>query len=430
MNPKIQVSLNPNLREMGASPTLALNERCKQMKKDGIEVFNLGIGESPFPVPGFIVDSLRQHAAERTYLPVKGLPELRSAVADYHRRQDGVDIKADNVLVGPGSKLLMYLLQLSFAGETLVPTPCWVSYVPQARLVGAPLRLIETGYGEKWHLDGAKLAEACESGPKLPKLLILNYPGNPDGGTYSSEELESLAAVARKHGIIVLSDEIYAQMHHHGGHVSIAKYYPEGTIISSGLSKWAAAGGWRLGTFAFPESLGWLCGAMADAGSQTYSSVTSPVQWAGVTAFKGGPKLEAYLAHVRRIFGMLSVRSADMLREAGARLHAPEGGFYLFPDFSPMAGKMEKRGIRTNKDLCEAILNETHVAVVPGSAFSRPDSELTFRVSYVNFDGAKAMAASGKVPLGKPLPDNFLEANCGKTLEATRRICGFMNQGA
>jgi aspartate aminotransferase len=424
------VSLNPNLSKMGSSPTLALNERCRQMKKDGIEVFNLGIGESPFPVPGFIVDSLRQYAGERTYLPVKGLPELRSAVAEYHKRIDGINIRPDNVLVGPGTKLLMYLLQLSFSGETLVPTPCWVSYVPQARLVGAPLRLIETSYEEKWHVDAAMLAEACESEPKLPKLLILNYPGNPDGGTYSPEELESLAGVARKHGIIVLSDEIYAQMHHTGSHVSIAKFYPEGTIISSGLSKWAAAGGWRLGTFAFPENLKWLCDAMADAGSQTYSSVASPIQWAGVTGFGGGPELEGYLGQVRRIFRQLSVSCADMLRESGARIHEPEGGFYLFPDYGPLAGNMEKRGIRTNKELCEAILSQTHVAAVPGSAFCRPDSEFTFRVSYVNFDGAKAMAASQAIPPDQPLPDEFLEKYCGKTLEATRRVCTFMNKGA
>jgi aspartate aminotransferase len=426
------VSLNQNIKSLGASPTLALNERCKEMKKNGQEVLNLGIGESPFPVPNFIVDSLKQYAPEKTYLPVKGLPELRRAVADYHKLKDGVDVKPDNVLIGPGSKMLMYLLQLSFDGETIVPTPCWVSYVPQTQIMGKSAHLINTSFENKWHMNASQLAELCEAGKDKfhPRLLILNYPGNPDGGTYSAEELKSIAAVARKHEIIVLSDEIYAELHHKGEHVSIAKYYPEGTIISSGISKWAAAGGWRLGTFTFPDELGWLREAITDVASQTYSSVTSPIQWAGVTAYKGGDELDNYLLHVRRIFRELSNNCADMLRQSGARVHPPEGGFYLFPDFSPLAANMEKRGIRTGKEMCEAILNETHVATIPGSAFSRPDEEFTFRMSYVNFDGDKALAASEAVPLDKKLPDGFLEAHCSKTLEATQRICDFMNRGA
>jgi aspartate aminotransferase len=372
------------------------------------------------------------HATERSYLPVKGLPELRKAVADYHWHKDQVKVNPDNVIIGPGSKMLMYLLQLSFYGEIVVPTPCWVTYVPQAQLIGRQVQLINTTFEDKWHMSAAKLAELCESEHDTfrPRIVVLCYPGNPDGGSYSAEELKDIATVARKYEVILLSDEIYAQIHHKGEHVSVAKYYPEGTIISSGLSKWCAAGGWRLGTFSFPDNLDWLRDAIADAASQTYTSVSSPIQWAAVTAFKGGIELERYLWQVRRIFRDVSGRCADMLRDSGARVHPPEGGFYLFPDFSPLADSMEKRGINTNKELCEAILNETHVACVPGSAFSRPDEELTFRISYVNFDGSKALAASEAIPLHEQLPEKFLEMYCGKTLDATRKICDFVNKGA
>lgn len=432
MNNNKHVSLNLNLRGLGASPTLALNDRCKQMKKEGIEVFNLGIGESPFPVPNFAVQSLKMHATERSYLPVKGLPELRKAVADYHWQKDQVRVNPDNVVIGPGSKMLMYLLLLSYYGEIVVPTPCWVSYVPQAQLIGRQVQLIHTNFEDKWHMSAAKLAELCEGEHDTyrPRIVVMCYPGNPDGGTYSADELKEIAAVARKYEVILLSDEIYAQIHHKGEHVSVAKYYPEGTIISSGLSKWCAAGGWRLGTFSFPENLDWLREAITDAASQTYTSVSSPIQWAAVTAFKGGIELERYLWQVRRIFRELSGRCAEMFRESGARVHPPEGGFYLFPDYSPLADNLEKRGIASSKKLCEAILNEKHVAAVPGSAFSRPCEELTLRMSYVNFDGANALAASETIPLHDPLPDEFLEKYCGKTLEATRRICEFMNKGA
>ncbi|MCK5309546.1 MAG: aminotransferase class I/II-fold pyridoxal phosphate-dependent enzyme [Thermoplasmata archaeon] len=428
MNLQKHVSLNLNLRGLGESPTLAMSERCRVLRTEGKEVLNNSIGQSPFPVPNSVVKALKMYAREKTYLPVKGLPELRNAVADYHRQKDGIDASADNVLIGPGSKILMYLLQMSFYGEIVVPTPCWVSYVPQAQLLGRQVKLINTTYEDRWHLSADSLTELCESEHDTyrPRIVILNYPGNPDGGTYTVEELKNIAKVARKYEVILLSDEIYGELHHRGEHVSIANYYSEGTIISSGISKWCAAGGWRLGTFTFPDNLDWLLAAMSDAASQTYTSVSSPIQWAGVTAFKGSVDIERYLWHARRIFSKLSNQCAEMLREAGARVHDPEGAFYLFPDFTPIADKLEKRGINGSVELCDRILCENHVATIPGAAFSRPENEFTLRMSYCNFDGSKALAASEAIPLHEDLPEGFLDHYCAKTLESTKRICDFV----
>lgn len=432
MNIQKHVSLNLSLRGLGESPTLAMSERCRVLREGGNEVFNMSIGQSPFPVPSSVVKALKMYAREKTYLPVRGLPELRAAVADYHRRKDDVELKSDNILIGPGSKMLMYLLQLSFYGEIIVPTPCWVSYVPQAQLIGRQVQLINTTFEENWHLTAGQLEELCqgEHDTYRPRIVVLNYPGNPDGGTYTAEELKGLADVAREYEVILLSDEIYGELHHKGEHISIARFYPEGTIISSGMSKWSACGGWRLGTFAFPDKLDWLMSAMSDAASQTYTSVSSPIQWAGVTAFKGGVEIERYLWHARRIFSTLSNKCAEMLREAGARVNDPQGAFYLFPDFTPIAHNLEKRGITGSVELCDTLLNEKHVAAIPGAAFQRPDSEYTLRMAYCNFDGNKAMAASERIPLHENLPDNFLEKYCGKTMESTRRICDFVNTGA
>jgi len=431
MNLQKHVSLNLNLRGLGESPTLAMSERCRVLQEGGNEVFNMSIGQSPFPVPNSIVKALKMYAREKTYLPVRGLPELRTAVAEYHKHKDGVDLKAENIVIGPGSKILMYLLQLSFYGEIIVPTPCWVSYVPQAQLIGRQVQLINTTFEDKWHLTASKLEELCqgEHDTYRPRVVVLNYPGNPDGGSYTVDELKNIADVAREFEVILLSDEIYGELHHKGEHISVAKFYPEGTIISSGMSKWAACGGWRLGTFAFPDNLDWLMNAMSDAASQTYTSVSSPTQWAAVTAFKGSVDIERYLWHARRIFSSLGNKCADILREAGARLYDPEGAFYLFPDFSPMAENLEKRGIRGSVELCDAMLHEKHVATIPGAAFQRPDNELTLRMAYCNFDGSKAMAASERIPLHENLPDAFLEKYCGKTLESARHIRDFVNSG-
>ncbi len=416
------VGLNLNVRGLRQSATLAVNARSNALYKEGRRIYKMGLGQSPFPVPTEVVDALTLHASEKDYLPVTGLPALREAVAEFHRKKDRIDAQAEDVLIGPGSKELLFLLQLTFYGELLVPSPSWVSYVPQARILGRPIRLIPTCYADSWRVTPRQLSAICQEDADRPRLLVLNYPGNPEGGSYNADELQELAAVARRFGVILLSDEIYGQLHHRGEHVSVARFYPEGTIVSSGLSKWCGAGGWRLGTFTFPPDLAWLMEAMAAVASETYTSVSTPIQFAAVRAFKDGLAIERYLWHVRRILAGLGRRCAESLDRVGARVRPPVGAFYLFPDFSPFGERLAERGIQDSNTLCERLLEETGVAVLPGVAFQRPAEELTARLAYVNFDGAKALSASETIPLDQPLSDDFFNRWCGDVLEATRRV--------
>lgn len=415
------LSLNLNICGLQQSATLAINERSTALRAAGQHIYNMGLGQSPFPVPTEVVDALMLHASEKDYLPVRGLPALREAVAEFHRQKDRLDAQAEYVLIGPGSKELMFLLQLSFDGELLVPSPAWVSYVPQARIIGRQVRLVPTRFADNWRVTPRQLSALCQHDAALPRLLVLNYPGNPEGGSYSADELQELAAVARRFGVILLSDEIYGQLHHQGRHVSVARFYPEGTIVSSGLSKWCGAGGWRLGTFTFPPELSRLMEAMVAVASETYTSVSAPIQFAAVRAFKDGLAIERYLWHVRRILAGLGQRCAAILARAGVRIHQPVGAFYLFPDFSPLAKCLARRDIRDSSTLCERLLRDTGVAALPGVSFQRPAQELTARLAYVDFDGAKALSASETIPLDRPLPDDFFGRWCGDVLEATRR---------
>ena len=230
-------------------------------------------------------------------------------------------------------------------------------------------------------------------GPERPRLLILNYPSNPTGRTFNADELARLAEVAQRNGVLLLSDEIYGELHHRGEHVSIARFYPEGTIVSSGLSKWCGAGGWRLGTFLIPPRMRWLLDAMAAAASETYTSTSAPIQYAAVRAFEGGPEIDRYLLDSRRILSALGNWIAAQLSGAGVHCPAPHGGFYLFPDFSPLAERLAARGIRDSPTLCRRLLDDIGVAILPGSEFGRPTSELTARLAYVNFDGSAALRA-------------------------------------
>ena len=418
------VSLNMNVRGMGLSATLAIKERCRALRAAGTHVYDFGLGQSPFPVPTPVVEALRVAAAEKDYLPVRGLPQLCEAVAEFHRKKDQLDAHPDRVLVGPGSKELMFLVQLCYYGEVLLRTPCWVSYLPQARILGKRISLIPTTFETGWKVTPQLLETSLElvNDRTRPRLLVLNYPSNPTGHSYSPDELKELAELARKYELIVLSDEIYGPLHHRGEHISIARYYPERTIVSSGISKWCGAGGWRLGTFTFPRELDWLQNAMAAVASETYTSVSAPIQHAAVQAFHCGMEIERYLCHARRILAALAAPCVHTLRGAGIRLIEPAGGFYLFLDFTPIAQRLHARGIHGGAALCHRLLQETGVAILPGVAFGRSRSELTARLSYVDFDGAQALAAGETVPLDQPLPAEVIARCCGQVLAGVSRI--------
>ncbi|UCF35037.1 MAG: aminotransferase class I/II-fold pyridoxal phosphate-dependent enzyme [Phycisphaerales bacterium] len=429
MNTTKPVSLNLNIRGLGQSATLGIKDKCRRLIAEGRTVYDFGLGQSPFPVPARVVEALRLAATEKDYLPVKGLPALREAIADFHRQKDQIDAHPDRVIVGPGSKELMFLLQIVFYGEILIPTPCWVSYLPQAQIIGRRVGLLPTTFEDGWKMTPEHLERSVEGvgDDYRPRLLVLNYPSNPTGLSYTADELRELAEVARRFQMVVLSDEIYGQLHHEGQHVSLGQFYPEGTIISSGLSKWCGAGGWRLGTFVFPPDLDWLVDAMAAVASETYTSVSAPIQHAAVHAFRGGIAIERYLWHARRILRELGGRCAETLTQAGLRVLPPVGAFYLFLDFAPLAERLAERGIRNGAQLCDRLLSEAGVALLPGGAFAQSPGELTARLAYVNFDGARALAASENIPLDQELPSDFLERWCESTIHGAQRIAEWID---
>ncbi len=391
-------AINKNITFLKPSATLVINERSNALVKSGKKVYKLGFGQSPFPVPKIVVNALKKNAHQKDYLPVKGLMALREAVAKYSHQKFGVDCTAEDVLIGPGSKELLFLTQLIYQGELLLPQPSWVSYEPQAQLASKPHAWLATERSNNYMLDGATLDKHCAKAPTIPRLLILNYPSNPTGSTLSKQQLKDLASVARKHKVLIISDEIYGDVHHKGKHISIAKYYPEGTILSSGLSKWCGAGGWRLGTFVFPKELRWLVDQMAVVASETFTTTSAPIQYAAVQAYKGGAEISEYLKGSRKVLQIVAQRTHDLLKKYKITCPKPKGGFYLMPDFNQHKESLHKKGITTSHELCEALLADTGVALLPLSAFGMPDNFLGARLSYVDFDGKKALKIIKKNP--------------------------------
>jgi len=415
--------INLNIRGMHQSATVAINDLSKTMQKEGQEVFKLGLGQSPFPVPDIMTRALQENAHQKDYLMVKGLPELRQSIVDYYQRTQGLDYHPDHVLVGPGSKELMFILQLTYYGDLVIPAPSWVSYAPQARIIGRKLHwlptAIETGLG----VTPEELEKVCETDPDLPRLMILNYPGNPTGMTYDATQLEEIAEVAKRYRVLILSDEIYGGTTFEGEHTSIARFYPEGTIISNGISKWAGAGGWRMGAFVFPENLTWLLEPMTSVASETFTSTSAPIQFAAIKAYEKSNEMDLYLQHCKDILSALCTDTWQKLNHAGAEVAKPKGGFYLFPSFEPLRETLLNKGIRNSHEMCERLLAETGVACLPGSAFGRPEQEFSVRIACVDFNGDSALKAAAS---GQEINSDFLEQYCYPVTEATRRICQWL----
>jgi aspartate aminotransferase len=218
--------------------------------------------------------------------------------------------------------------------------------------------------------------------------------------------------------VLALSDEIYSGTHFTDGHLSLARFYPEGTIISNGLSKWCGAGGWRLGFFVFPQSLSWLADAMAAVASETFTATSAPIQYAAVDALDDNPAMQGYLHDSRRILGELAEYAYRKLSQAGAVLSPANGGFYLFPRFENRRASLTARGIEDGPTFCERLLDETSVAVLPGNNFGRPTRELSLRMAIVDFDGANALRQAAE----HDIDETFIKTHCNRVTTAVDRM--------
>lgn len=217
----------------------------------------------------------------------------------------------------------------------------------------------------------------------------------------------------RQHNIIVLSDEIYSRLSYDQNHTSIAKFCPEITIISTGLSKWASAGGWRVGYHIYPPQLSALCNAVKSAASHTYSCAPAPMQYAAFKMLSDLESCDSYIKHCSRILKSVSTYCYNELTSVGVKAVQPKAGYYIFPDFEVVHNKLRQRGLETGQDMCDIIFEEASVALMSGGpAFLRPEDELTTRLCFVPFDGGKALNASREIGLETLLPSSFVQEYC------------------
>ena len=375
------MKLAARVSRIAPSPTLAMAATAKAMAAQGIDVIDFSTGEPDFDTPEPV--KAAAEAAIRSgftkYTPSSGIDELRSAIAEKLKIEQGLQYDKSQILVSCGAKHSLYNVAealLEAGDEIIIPTPYWVSYADQAFLNDATPVLLATREADGYAIDSAALEQRIT--PRT-KALIINSPSNPTGATYNRPMLERIAAIAVRHDLLVISDEIYEKVLYDGAtHVSIASLGPDiaaRTVVINGVSKAYAMTGWRIGYAAGPKE---LITAMGNIQSQSTSNPCSISQKAAVAALRfGGP------------FTKQMVTEFDRRRRAiveglntipGISCSLPAGAFYAFPNIQGILGKRGPTGpITSPTDLATYLLKDAHLAVVPGEPFG---SQSHMRLSY------------------------------------------------
>ena len=381
--------LSATLDRVKPSPTIAVSTLARELKAAGRDVIGLGAGEPDFDTPDNVKAAAKAaiDRGETKYTAVDGIPELKQAIAEKFRRDNGLDYAPAQITVATGGKQVLYnalMATLNPGDEVIIPAPYWVSYPDMTLLAGGAPVIVECGIDAGFRLSPEALEGAIT---ERTKWLILNSPSNPTGAGYSRDQLAALAAVLERHPHVhVMSDDIYEHLIYGDFRFStIAEVAPglrDRVLTVNGVSKAYAMTGWRIGYAGGPEA---LIKAMAKLQSQSTSNPASISQWAAVEALTGP---QDFITESRAVFARRRDLVVSMLNEAeGIDCPVPDGAFYVYPSIAGCIGRTTAGGakIDTDEEFARALLEEQGVAVVFGAAFGGSPN---FRVSYATSDTA------------------------------------------
>ncbi|MHA2163844.1 MAG: pyridoxal phosphate-dependent aminotransferase [Candidatus Thorarchaeota archaeon] len=387
--------LSSVIKKLKPSATLAINELISEKRRKGEHVFHMGFGESPFPVHHLIRKALSDNVEQKSYLPTQGILPLREQISKFYSKMFDLHYSPDQIVVGPGSKLLLFDALMALEGPLFLSAPSWVSYEQEAHLLDKEVYYIKTRPEDSYKLTPEALVTAIQEftpSHQQQKLLILNYPCNPTGHSYSAAQLKSLAIAARKHNITIIADEIYALLsYQEHEHHSIAEYYPEGTLVTGGLSKDRSAGGFRVGVMLLPEGETKLKSAILAIASNTWSCVAAPIQYAALEAYRLKPEIVQYINDCTAIHELVTMNIYRSITKNRIFCPSPQGAFYLFPNWNNDREALVGKGIATSTELVEMLLREWNIASLPGADFGMSPSDLSIRIAIVDYDGVNAL---------------------------------------
>ena len=378
------VQLSNRLNRLAPSATLVMSQKSNEMKAQGIDVINMSVGEPDFNTPDHIKNAAKKAIDDNfsRYSPVPGYLDLRVAIAEKLKNENGLDYSVNEVLVSNGAKQSVcntVMALVNEGDEVIIPAPYWVSYPQMVKLAGGEPVIVEAGFEQDFKMTPQQLEAAITS---KTKMIILCSPSNPTGSVYSSSELEALAEVIKKHeDLFVLADEIYEHINYTGKHSSIAQVegMKDRTIIVNGVSKAYAMTGWRIGYIAAPE---WIVKGCNKLQGQYTSGPCSVSQKAAVEAYVAS---QDCVEEMRKAFERRRNLMVELAKDIpGLEVNVPQGAFYLFPKCSSFFGKTDGTTVINNStDFALYLLEKAHVATVAGDAFGDPDC---FRMSYATSD--------------------------------------------
>lgn len=366
------------------SVTLEISAKAKALKKEGKDIVAFTAGEPDFNTPEYIIKEAEKalYEGKTKYTPTSGIPELKKAIVKKLREENGLCYEEGNIVVSSGAKSSLYHALCAIVDEgdeVIIPAPYWITYVEQVRLAGGVCKIVNTDEKSGYKLTSEQFEGAIN---EKTKCVLLNSPCNPTGVVYSKEELEGLARVAEKHGVEIISDEIYEKLVFEGEkHVSIAslsEYAKNHTIVINGVSKTYAMTGWRIGYMACPTKE--IASAVAAMQGHTTSNACSFAQYASAVAISGGTEFIDYMTSEFDKRRRLLVKGLSKID--GIKLVYPKGAFYVFANVSAFYGKQfEGQRISGSVSFADALLKRG-VAVIPGLAFGDDDSiRLAYTVS-------------------------------------------------
>jgi aspartate/methionine/tyrosine aminotransferase len=417
---------------MYGSATLVMNEKVNSMWEAGQNVFHLGFGESRFPVHPLMAKSLADHSVKHSYVPLQGIQELRQKVSAFYNRHFQLNSNENQIIVGVGSKSLLYAVMHSLPGDVILPVPAWVSYKDHAELNDRQVIPFDLDRENGFQVSIDALANARAQATPGPCMLVLTNPNNPTGTILSEENVKAVADYCRKNDIIILSDEIYSLLTHEGfDHRTPAQYYPEGTIVLGGLSKILSLGGWRMGVAIVPE--GEIGNQIIDgfrhiAGS-IWSCVSAPIQYASITAYEDASEIENYIHTCGAMHQIRTRYLYEEMASLGIPCASPQGAFYLYPNFMPWAESLKSKGIHSDHELSLHLLEKYEIAVLGGSEFLDNPQHYAVRLatSYIDAESDEAAATLVRAYQRNPDPQSFIQDHHPRFKAMVQRLGDFIS---
>ena len=392
------------------SATLAANEMMAARRRRGEPVLPMAFGEAGLPVHPLLRAALAEAAGCTSYGPVAGRARLRESAAGYWTRR-GLPTGPEAVVAGPGSKALLFALMAAIGGDVAVTRPSWVSYSAQASLACRTAHFVPGSGGVPHAAKLARAVAVARAAGRPIRSVVVTLPDNPTGTQAPAAAVRALCAVAERHDLIIISDEIYSDLVHDRmtDRASPASYSAERTVVTTGVSKNLALGGWRLGVARLPDGrLGRELGArVLGIGSEIWSAPAGPVQEAAALAFSEPAPLAERIAASCRLHARVARAVAQRFAAAGAFVPTPQAAFYVYPDFTPLADVLRRRhAVTSDEGLAGLLLRQYGLGVLPGSVFGDESWRLRLRVAtgmlYGESDEQREAALASADPCALP----------------------------